>query len=91
VDGEVSLCRSPSKLARTRARSGDLLGQALQYGHDLGTASRVIKSAEPDSRPMKSCLTRYFGSSRADDHGIRMACLSHSCHLGVRITRTLRK
>ena len=64
--------------------------QAFQHGYEMGTASRVIKSAaEPGSRPA-ACLTRYFGGSRAmitethDQPG-------YSCHPRVRITRATRK
>jgi hypothetical protein len=37
---------SPSKSPRTRA-SREIFREALQYGHELGTASRLINSAQP--------------------------------------------
>jgi hypothetical protein len=41
----------------------------------IGHGSGVINFSTPDSRPMKSRLTRHFGSSRADDHEMRTTSL----------------
>jgi hypothetical protein len=74
VDGEVSHAVTVEVASHSRQirRSS---GQALQYGHELGTASRLINSAQPRFAAHEMVLTRHLGTSRSDDHQVRMTSL----------------
>jgi hypothetical protein len=49
----------------------DFATELVSIGHGSG----VITFSSTDSRPVESRLTRHFGRSRSDDHGIRMTSL----------------
>jgi hypothetical protein len=53
----------------------DFATEAREYWARIGHGSGVITFSGARFEAQKSRLTRHFGSSRTDDHGIRMTSL----------------
>jgi hypothetical protein len=64
----------PAQIRRANL-AGLFATEACEYWARIWHGPRLINFTSPIRGPMKSCLTRHFGTSHADDHEIHMTSL----------------